>query len=249
MPDYVFKQEAIYFMLVKTRGIVLNFIKYRESSIIVRIYTEELGLQSYIVNSVRKKGTASRIALFQPFTLLDMVVYPSAKGGLTRISEYKCSYPFATVPYDIRKSSILLFLSEVVAKTVREEEENPSLFEFLYQSIIAFDRAETGFENFHLVFLLQLANFLGFGVPSAEELISQVAFDAGGAKAVGSNLLQLQQQEAMLQQLLEDGETVQLSSGRVRRDLLHLLVRYFQLHVDQLGDIKSLPVLSEVLSE
>ncbi len=84
-------------MLVKTRGIVLNFIKFRETSIITRVYTEQLGPQTYIVNSVRKKGPGARIALFQPFTLLDMVVYTSPKGGITRISEYKCSYPFASI--------------------------------------------------------------------------------------------------------------------------------------------------------
>ena len=236
-------------MLVKTRGIVLNYIKYRESSIIVRIYTEELGLQSYIVNSVRKKGTASRIALFQPFTLLDMVVYPSARGGLTRISEYKCSHPFSSVAFDIRKSSVLLFLSEIVAKTVQEEEVNRPLFSFLHESILAFDEAGQGFENFHIVFLLQLAGYLGFGVSSAEDMISQVAFDAGGAKLLGANVMQLQQLEPYLQEVLQQGLQAHIQNGRVRRELLYLLVRYFQLHVDQLGDIKSLPVLSEVLSD
>src|SRR5436190_7926757 len=132
-------------MLVKTRGIVLNFIKCRETSIIVRIYTEQLGLQTYIVNSVRKKGPATRIALFQPLTLLDMVVYNSGSGGISRISEYKCSYPFRSVLYDIRKSSVALFLSEIISLTVKEEEENPPLFNFLYQSIIAFDQLEAGF--------------------------------------------------------------------------------------------------------
>ncbi|WP_192823153.1 DNA repair protein RecO [Rufibacter sp. LB8] len=236
-------------MLVKTRGIVLNFIKFRESSIIARVYTEELGLQSYIVNSVRKKGSASRIALFQPFTLLDMVVYPSAKGGITRISEYKCSHHFSSVPYDIRKSSILLFLSEMVAKTVREEEENRPLFDFLHRAIQEFDQMAAGYENFHLVFMVQLAGYLGFGVSSADDLISQVAFDAGGAKVSGTTLMQLQQLEPYLSTLLENGLEANLANGRVRRELLHLLVRYFQLHVDNLGEIKSLPVLSEVLSE
>lgn len=236
-------------MLVKTRGIVLNYIKFKESSIIVRVYTEELGLQSYVVNSVRKKGSASRIALFQPFTLLEMVVYPSAKGGLTRISEYKCSYPFSSVSYDIRKSSILLFLSEVVARSVKEEEENRSLFAFLHDSMLYFDQQEQGFENFHLVFLVQLAGYLGFGISSADEVISQVAFEMGGDKMVGTNLMQLQQLEPFLLDVLENNAQARLPNGKVRKELLHLLVKYFQLHVGQLGDIKSLTVLSEVLNE
>ncbi|WP_162427806.1 DNA repair protein RecO [Pontibacter pudoricolor] len=237
-------------MLIKTRGIVLNFIKFRESSIIARVYTEQLGVQSYIVNSVRKKGPGSRIALFQPFTLLDMVVYTSPKGGLTRISEYKCAHPFSSIPFDIRKSSMLLFLSEVVSRTVKEEEENQSLFHFLYQAIVAFDEMGEGFENFHLVFLLQLSHHLGFGPTSGKEIVEQVAFSANAQSATAApTVLALQAYEEYFDMLLHDAARATIPNGRVRRELLAVLVRYYQLHVDKLGEIKSLSILSEVLAE
>lgn len=235
-------------MLVKTRGIVLNFIKYRETSIIAKVYTEELGLQSYMVNGVRQK--AGRIALFQPFTLLDMVVYTSQKGGITRISEYKCDYAFSSIPYDIRKSSMLLFLSEVLSHTIREEEENKPLFEFLYQSIRQFDKMEQDFENFHLEFLLQLSFFLGFGPTSGEEVTSQVAFSSKQASIDGRPaILHFQVYEDLLDQLLHQAHQVQIPNGKVRRELLQIIIRYYQLHVEKLGEIRSLQVLSEVLSE
>jgi len=235
-------------VLVKTRGIVLNFIKYRETSIIAKVYTEELGLQTYIVNSVRQK--TGRIALFQPFTLLDMVVYTSANGGITRISEYKCNYPFWTIPYDIRKSSMLLFLSEVVSFTIKEEEENRSLFEFLNNAIISFDQQRERFENFHLLFLLQLSFYLGFGPASGSEITSQVAFSAnhqfiGGRPAI----LHFQAFETHLDNLLHQPENADIPNGKVRKELLHILIKYYQLHVEKLGEIRSLQVLSEVLSE
>lgn len=241
-------------MLVKTRGIVLSFIKFRETSIIVRIYTEQLGLQSYIVNSVRKKAPGSRMALFQPFTLLDLVVYTSPKGGITRISEYKCLFPFASIPFDIRKSSVLLFLSEVVSRTIREEEANPVLFNFLYRSIITFDQMEEGYENFHLVFLLQLAIYLGFAPSSGAEITTQVAFatHASGASGILSSrpaTLHFQLFEPLLEDLIHrPGQTI-IPNGKIRRELLHILIQYYQLHVDKLGEIKSLNVLSEVLAE
>jgi DNA repair protein RecO (recombination protein O) len=235
-------------VLVKTRGIVLNFIKYRETSIITRIYTEELGLQSYMVNSVRQK--AGRIALFQPFTLLDMVVYTSQRGGITRISEYKCDYPFSSIPYDIRKSSILLFLSEILSHTIREEEENRPLFEFLYQSIRHFDQQEQGFENFHLQFLLQLSSFLGFGATSGAEITSQVAF-SGNITTMDSRpaIIHFQMYEALFDQLLHHPGQAAVPNGKVRRELLQIIIKYYQLHVEKLGEIRSLQVLSEVLSE
>jgi DNA repair protein RecO (recombination protein O) len=235
-------------VLVKTRGIVLSYIKYRETSIITRVYTEELGLQSYIVNSVRQK--AGRIALFQPFTLLDMVVYTNPKGGLTRISEYKCDYPFSSIPYDIRKSSILLFLSEMLSHTIREEEENRPLFEFLYHSIRHFDQQAEGFENFHLLFLLQLSSYLGFGPTSGAEITSQVAFSGSGALIDGRPaIIYFQMYETFFDQLLQHPDQALVANGKVRRELLQIIIKYYQLHVEKLGEIRSLQVLSEVLAE
>ncbi|RZK87478.1 MAG: DNA repair protein RecO, partial [Hymenobacter sp.] len=141
-------------MLIKTRGIVFSYLKYRETSIIARVYTEQRGVQSYLVNSVRKAKPPGRIALFQPLTLLELVAYVPRQGSdLTRLSEFRCSEPFRSLPYDVRKSSVALFLSEVLNKAVREEEENLSLFRFLHDSILAFDEQEVGTENFALLFL------------------------------------------------------------------------------------------------
>lgn len=236
-------------MLVKTRGIVLNYIKYRETSIIARVYTEQLGLQTYIVNSIRKKGPSMRIALFQPLTLLEMVVYTAPSGGITRISEFKCAQPFRSIMTDIRKSSVALFLSEVIAASVKEEEENPPLFNFLYQSILNFDRKEEHFENFHLTFLLQLAHYLGFGPASASEITSQVAFAAPAGGTAQPSVMHFQVFDSLLEELMEKPDTAQVPNGKVRRELLNILIRFYQLHIDRLGEIKSLTVLSDVLAD
>ena len=76
-------------MLYKTRGIALSYIRYKESSIIARIFTETFGMQSYIVNGIRSKNAKTKIALFQPLTILDLVVYNNKKKDINRISERK----------------------------------------------------------------------------------------------------------------------------------------------------------------
>ncbi|GGF17651.1 DNA repair protein RecO [Hymenobacter cavernae] len=239
-------------MLIKTRGIVLNYIRYRETSIIARVYTERLGLQTYIVNGVRKAKPPGRIALFQPFTLLELVAYTSRQGGITRLSEYRCEQQFRTLPYDVRKSSIVLFLSEMVSRTVLEEEENEPMFNFLHESILAFDAQESGFENFALVFLLQLTAYLGFGVQAGSEITTQVAFateSANSARGTGPAALRFQEFDQYFDELLRDPASATVPNGRIRRELLDVLIRYYQLHVEKLGDIRSLSVLSEVLAE
>jgi len=240
-------------MLIKTRGIVLNYLKYRETSIIARVYTERLGVQSYVVNGVRKAKPPGRIALFQPFTLLELVAYVArGSGGLTRLAEFRCAEPFVSLPYEVQKSSVVLFLSEVVGRAVREEEQNEPLFQFLHDSILAFDQQSTGSENFALVFLLRLATYLGFGVGSGGELTDQVIM-AGhaptGQGATGPATLRLREFEIYFDELLRDPATSTIPSGRVRHELLNVLIRYYQLHIEQLGDIRSLDILSQVLTE
>ncbi|RYY09048.1 MAG: DNA repair protein RecO, partial [Cytophagaceae bacterium] len=176
-------------MLIKTRGLVLSFLKYRETSIIARIYTERRGVQNYIVNGVRKAKPPGRIALFQPLTLLELVAYVPRQGSdLTRLSEFRCAEPFRTLPYEMRKSSVALFLSEVLSKSVREEEENEPLFRFLHDSILAFDEQSVGVENFALLFLLHLASYLGFGVHTGAELMDQIVL-AGTTLGPGQHYL------------------------------------------------------------
>ena len=238
-------------MLIKTRGIVLSYLKYRETSIIARVYTEQLGVQSYVVNSVRKAKPPGRIALFQPFTLLELVAYVArGSSGLTRLSEYRCAEPLTTLPYEVQKSSVVLFLSEVLGRAVREEEQNEPLFRFLHDSILAFDQQAVGTENFALTFLLRLATYLGFGVSTGAELTDQVIM-AGHASlvkgATGPATLRLREFEGYFEELLQ-GTTSTIPNGRVRHELLHVLIRYYQLHVEQLGEIRSLDILSEVLA-
>ena len=240
-------------MIIKTRGIVLSYLKYRETSIIARVYTERLGVQSYVVNGVRKAKPPGRIALFQPFTLLELVAYVArGSSSLTRLSEYRCAELLTTLPYEVQKSSVVLFLSEVVGRAVREEEQNEPMFQFLHDSILAFDQQSTGTENFALTFLLRLATYLGFGVSNGAELTDQVvmAGHAPTAKgATGPANMRLREFEGYFDELLRDPATSTIPNGRVRFELLNVLIRYYQLHVEQLGDIRSLAILSEVLAE
>lgn len=238
-------------MLIKTRGVVLSYIKYRETSIIARIYTERLGVQSYVVNGVRKAKPPGRIALFQPLTLLELVAYTSRTGGLTRLSEFRCAESYRSIPYDVQKSSVALVLSEILSHSMQEEEENEALFMFLHDSLLAFDQQTSGYENFALRFLLKLANYLGFGVETGEELTTQVTFAAAvpTSQGGGPTVLRLQEFDQYLDELLQDAAQVTIPNGRVRRELLATIIRYYQLHVERLGEVRSLAILSEVLAE
>lgn len=228
-------------MLHKTSGIVLNYLKYGETSIIVRIYTEAFGLQSYIVNGVRSAKSKNKIALFQPLTLLDMVVYYRQQSDLNRIKEMKCAEPFASVPFEFRKSGIALFITEVLVKTLKKEEKNEDLFGFLHNSVLVLDRIKENYSNFHIQFLLKLSFYLGFAPGTAEELYEQV-HPAGNSPSFAV------EEKQLLESLLQKGfeNELRMEPGQ-RRALLQNVLHFYRLHVDQFGELKSLNVLQEVM--
>ncbi|HTE28836.1 MAG TPA: DNA repair protein RecO [Chryseolinea sp.] len=222
-------------MLYKTHGVVFRFTKYGETSIIVNIFTALFGLQSYIVNGVRSKTSKNRIALFQPLTLLDLVVYHRENANINRIRELKCLYPYQTITSDIKKSAIAIFINEVLNKTVKEESHASDLCNFMIHSFITLDTITLGVENFHLIFLIKLSRWLGFGAFNANEVL--------GARMADQEI------EKSLEQLLKCDyeQTIQMNNAQ-RRVLLDLIIKFYSDHIENIGELRSVQVLREVLA-
>lgn len=218
-------------MIIKTRGIVLSYIKYRDTSIIVKVYTEDHGMHSFIVNNIRSARSKKSMGLYQSFNLLEMVTYWKESMTIHRLSDAKLVVPLHNIHQNIRKTTIALFLSEFLQRVlVHEQLENQQLFRFLYNSVLKLEEMESYIENFHLQFLLKLAPYLGFGFKSVEFL----------------NLMDEKEEDQTRRLLLENFgyEVAMNSEGRSR--LLKMLLRFYQNHIENLPDIKSLKVLQQI---
>ncbi len=230
-------------MLRKTSGIVLSTLKYKESSIISRIYTRELGTKSYIINSVRSAKSKNKAALYRPMSILDLLVYERSNANINRISEAKFHPSSFIVLPNISKTSILLFLSEVLNKAlIHEEEQDYQLFDFINRSLIYFSKAEANIENFHLIFLIQLTNYLGFD------------FEGNTALMAVKNNLKITEKDIPSTQELQllnalricnFNEQFSLNSNS-RNSLLRFVLQYYSTFISSLDKINSLDVLSEV---
>lgn len=220
-------------MLVKTKGIVFRLTPYGDTSVIVNMFTELFGLQSYIVNGVRSSSKKSKIALFQPLTLLDLVVYHKENANIMRIKEVKCYYVYQNFSRQVSKSAIALFINEVLNKAVKDQTHTAEIFEFISTSLIILNETPKP-ENFHLVFLLGLSRHLGFAPNQTSEVLGVHWID--------------ETEERLLNQLLGADYNADLSLTYAQRQvLLNCLLRFYQTHIDGFGEVKSLQVLQEVL--
>ena len=114
-------------MNIRTRAIILHTTNYSDTSLIVKAYTEEFGSQSYIISGVRTTRSKYSSNFFQALSLVELVSINKNNGGLNRITEVCWSPPFSTIPFDMIKSTISIFLSEVLYRSIREEEKNRAL--------------------------------------------------------------------------------------------------------------------------
>lgn len=225
-------------MIEKTRGIVLNYIRYQESGIICKIYTEKHGLLSVIVHGIRSQRSKRSIGFFQPFSLLELEVYFKPNRDIQNLSEYRFIKSTPTISQDMVKNAVVLFLSETVGKILSgEKEPHPLLFEFMMQSIIEFDSLTQGAENFHLHFLLVLPNYLGFGPENALDLMDQL------------HLQEDTELGHLVQQLIDTPYDHPLkANGKQRYQLLEVILSYYRLHTPYLGEVKSLKVLHSIFA-
>lgn len=221
-------------MLHKTRAVVLKTIKFKESSIVTTLYTDKFGAKAYIVNNVRTKKPRHSMALFQPLSLLELVVYNKENANINRISEIKPASHLTTIPYDHIKTTQVLFLSEILARVIREEEPSHELFEFIFSSIELFDHLEGHYENFHMQFLLKLSKYLGFAAESYHPLIRDHLDEERGQ---------------LLSKLLHSpyDASFQLSKNQ-RTMVLDDILRFYKNQTDVPSELKSLKVLRDLYS-
>lgn len=240
-------------MLHKTRGIVFHVTDYSETSLIASVFTEEFGLRSYLISGARRKGSKVKPSLLQPLSLLELVVYEKESRGLQRISEVKSALPFTSIPSDPLKTSILFFLNEIIYKTVREEESNPGLFEFIFSSLRFLDETRESCNDFHIAFLIHLTKHLGF-FPQAGYSNNTAIFDLKEGIFVSQLPAHPFAVSAPLSAVVHSflSETAQDSYNKkipspIRKELLKTLLDYYSLHVTGFSHPKSQRVLEEVL--
>jgi DNA repair protein RecO (recombination protein O) len=244
-------------MLHHTKGIVLRPVKYGDTSLIVLIFTELFGIQSYIVNGVRtetKGGT--KAGMFQPGAILDMVVYHQDNKNLQRIKEYKWAYLYRKIYAGVIKTTLLMYMVELLQKCIKEPESNPELFYFIETTLHFLDEADDSVAaNLALHFSLELASFLGFRIGGAYSSNTPVLDLHEGMyttdKPVHGYYLEGYLSEATYL-LLEATSPSALGAIRLNRDLRRNLLQAYQsfyvMHVPDFGHLKSLQVLQDILN-
>jgi DNA repair protein RecO (recombination protein O) len=243
-------------MTHKTKGIVLRSIKYGETSLVVTIFTEMFGIQTYMVNGVRtSKKSSSKANHFQPTAILDLVVYHSENKSMQRIKEFSWAVLYDKLLSDVIKNSIASFMAELIQKCLKQPEPNADLYSFCEESFLALDRADKMVAaNFALFFTLHLTHFFGFRMTdNYNEKDAVLDLEEGifiDHQPTHPHFMDGKNAELTAQflKVMQPGELEEFGlNGEIRRTLLLRYLEYYALHMQDFGQMKTLLVLHEVL--
>lgn len=237
-------------MLVKTKAIVISSLKFQEKSLIVKCFTLSSGLKSYFVRDAFSSRKASqKIAYFQPFSILEIEAVHKNKGTLENFKEIKSAVPFQSIHTDIVKSTMVMFLSEMLHYSIQEEEKNEQLFLFLETALTWLDHHDE-ISNFHLILLLEITKYLGF-YPDVSEIDFPFFEMNEGVFTLFQNGNVLTEHETNLFKKLLDlkfDNDQKIFHVLERQILLKILIDYYSLHLEGFKKPKSLEILKEVFS-
>lgn len=243
-------------MVHKTQGIILRAVKYGETSLICTVFTELLGMQSYMVKGVRSGKTRSRKAntLF-PSSILDMVVYEQPQKNLQTIREYTAAVFYQSLQEDVVKNGVALFAIEVVTQLLTAHDPQPELFSFLKNYLVRLDdapRAEIA--NFPLYFLIQSAKLSGYFLSGEHnEEYSHVDIHEGHfSRELSQYPPFISGEEARLMSALNKAtsfeEIVTITMpGSERKKMLQYYLAFLQLHVPHFRELRSLAIITAIL--
>jgi DNA repair protein RecO (recombination protein O) len=241
-----------------TKGIVLRTVKYGETSVIVLIFTEVFGVQSYLINGVRTttgKG-AGKAILFQPSAILDMIVYHNELKQLQRIKEFKWAHLYQQILSDVKKNAVAMFMIELLTRCLKQPEANADLFNFAEDAFLMLDQSSNAVTaNFPLFFALHLPVFFGLRIQDnySEDKPFLDLQEGSFVREHPSHPYFLEDRQAFItSQILKVQQPRELEDIKLnhdfRRHLLFSYETYYKLHIQDFGTLRTLPVLKEILN-
>lgn len=238
-------------MQTTQRCIVISKLKYKDYDLIVKCYTNQKGIVSYLLKGILKsKKSLAKAVYFQELSQLNIEENYKPNRSLQYIKEVKFSYLYQTLHSNVYKSAIVLFIAEVLNATLKEEVPNAPLFNFLETALQYLDHQDEAFANFHLLFLVKLTRYLGFQpkAPKPNDLFFNL--QSGVFERQATNNYSISNHNfTLLKQLLGTNfdtlSTIKINATQ-RQDFLNMLLHYFELHLDGFKKPKSLQVLNQV---
>ena len=239
-------------MEVKTKAVVLRCVPYADNRQVIDLFTEACGRVQFACRMAKTARGKLKRQLFQPLTLLNVAFDYRPKLSLQRMRDVSIYRPYTQIPYNMEKLGIAMFVAEFLTYATRNEQRNDALFNYIEQCLTWLDTDTGHFANFHLVFMMRIARFLGL-MPNVDDYTPGCYFDLRNAcfaaiRPLHNDYLQPQQAQHFLNLIRMDYKTMHLYklTRDERNECAEVILQFYRLHVPGFPELKSLDVLKQL---
>lgn len=242
-------------MILTTPGLVLHTTNYSESSVIVKIFTRQLGVRSYILKGVRGAKSRTKQNLLQPLSHVDLSVYDSSRSTINYVKDIHPARQYPNTAADSARITLIFFMNELLYKVLRESDPQPEVFDYVVEELVAIDSGRVRLSHQPLLFMLRMSRLLGIE-PMNNYSLKEPLFDFSEGRFVQEpgmldnkhgHMLLTTQESLQLHYLMVafgQGSEVPRVDGH---GLLMALLGYFGHHISECRDFKSVEVLHGLL--
>ena len=231
-------------MNYESRAIALLNHKYGEGAVIAKVFTEEYGLKSFSVKRNKSKKSKNKILLLDKMNLLTINAKNNSKKEIQYLSEINLAYAYQNT--SLKNKLIRLFIAEVLSKALIDSERNINLFQFIWDTNTQIDNLENVNNNFCIIFLIQLSEFLGIS-PSTENIdLPYFNLNSGNFTNIKNKNEEIIKGEIInyfKRLIIKENIIIPYQS---RQELIKILFRYYSIHHINLSNINSYEVIESL---
>lgn len=240
-------------MLISSPGIILSKVRYQDNDLIVKCLTRDLGVVSYMIKNISmSKKSKNKFAFFQLLNILDLETNYNPNRSIQYIKDLKVKYNFTSLHTNIYKSSVVMFLSEILSNIIHIETKDMELFDFIEKSLIWYDKSEDS-STFYLIFLMKMTHYLGFYPDCTNMSYNYFNLEEGLFESSKNSQYVIEGSSLVLFKTILgikfDSISLPFINKTNKKDILKNILIYFKLHVDGFKDPKSLKVLNQIFAD
>ena len=240
-------------MLISSSAIVLSKVRYLDNDLIIKCFTRDLGVVSYMVKNISvSKKSKNKFAFFQLLNIIDLETNFNPNRSIQYIKDLKIKYSFKSLHTNIYKSSVVMFLSEILSTIIHNEIEDVELFDFIEDSLIWYDQSEAS-SAFYLIFLMKITNYLGFYPDCTNMNYNYFNLEEGLFENSKNSKYVISGDDLVLFKTILgikfDSNKLPFIDKLKKKDILKNILIYYKLHVDGFKDPKSLKVLNQIFAD
>lgn len=238
-------------MFVSSKALVLHKTKFADSGIVVKFFTERYGTQTFIVKNAFSNKNRHLLPLLAPLSMVELQFDDRKLNQLMYLKELNCYRQYQNIPYDIIKSSLLMFYSELLYRLLYEYGEDSQLYSFIERRMMDLDEVEKVRPDTHIDFMLQMSRILGFAPVSNFDNSHQI-FSIPQSSFVHNWVDEEQNLSPAASKALfamMNDPLPQPAPKTIRNELLQGILRYYKHHNEHIGKIESVSILADILKE